>query len=122
MLDKLVSAAVPIARTSLATLQDSYVFCRTPIPCTSVDSEPTWFAREIPYSYEMLAENLADPSHTPHSHHNVIGALFSIVCLQTPLCVLVTFGSSGAGRSAQVTRRPSWLENACAACTTRRSA
>lgn len=33
-----------------------------------------WFMREIPYCYEMLAENLADPSHTPYSHHNVIGA------------------------------------------------
>ena len=29
--------------------------------------------REIPYSWQILAENVSDPSHVPWSHHGVIG-------------------------------------------------
>ena len=48
--------------------------CRTEVPCTMFPEDGNWFKAEVPYAYEMLAENLADPSHTPYSHHNVIGA------------------------------------------------
>ncbi len=30
-----------------------------------------WYMREMPYSYEVLMENLVDPAHLPHSHHGV---------------------------------------------------
>ncbi|KAG2497156.1 hypothetical protein HYH03_004746 [Edaphochlamys debaryana] len=30
-----------------------------------------WFMRELPYSYEVLVENLLDPAHLPFSHHNI---------------------------------------------------
>ncbi|KAG2443553.1 hypothetical protein HXX76_001905 [Chlamydomonas incerta] len=30
-----------------------------------------WFMRELPYSYEVLLENLLDPAHLPFSHHGL---------------------------------------------------
>ena len=46
---------------------------RTPIPCTA-NPDASWFMREVPYSWQMLAENVSDPSHVPFSHHGVLGA------------------------------------------------
>ncbi|KXZ47331.1 hypothetical protein GPECTOR_36g56 [Gonium pectorale] len=34
-----------------------------------------WFVRELPYSYEVLVENLLDPAHLPFSHHGVVPVL-----------------------------------------------
>ncbi|KAF6264884.1 hypothetical protein COO60DRAFT_1698021 [Scenedesmus sp. NREL 46B-D3] len=31
----------------------------------------TWYRRELPYSWDVLVENLTDPSHLPFSHHNL---------------------------------------------------
>lgn len=31
----------------------------------------TWVGRELPMSFEVLMENLADPSHLPFAHHKV---------------------------------------------------
>ncbi|MEW5314209.1 MAG: hypothetical protein WDW38_005723 [Sanguina aurantia] len=30
-----------------------------------------WTMRDVPYSYEVLVENLSDPAHLPYSHHGV---------------------------------------------------
>ncbi|EFJ50047.1 hypothetical protein VOLCADRAFT_89014 [Volvox carteri f. nagariensis] len=35
----------------------------------------SWFMRDLPYSYEILLENLTDPSHLPFSHHGHSPAL-----------------------------------------------
>ncbi|KAM0038110.1 putative pheophorbide a oxygenase [Helianthus debilis subsp. tardiflorus] len=32
----------------------------------------TLFARDIPYGYEILVENLMDPSHVPYAHHGIM--------------------------------------------------
>lgn len=34
---------------------------------------PCRFMREMPYGYDILLENVLDPSHVPFSHHGVIG-------------------------------------------------
>ncbi|KAK9909088.1 hypothetical protein WJX75_006990 [Coccomyxa subellipsoidea] len=41
----------------------------TPVPVIS-DLEP--YYRELPYGFEVLAENLLDPSHLPFAHHGVL--------------------------------------------------
>lgn len=33
----------------------------------------TTYTRELPYDYDTLVENLADPSHVPFAHHNLQG-------------------------------------------------
>uniref|UniRef100_A0A383VN49 Rieske domain-containing protein n=1 Tax=Tetradesmus obliquus TaxID=3088 RepID=A0A383VN49_TETOB len=35
----------------------------------------TWYRRELPYSWDVLVENLTDPSHLPFSHHNLTPTL-----------------------------------------------
>lgn len=37
----------------------------------SVDAT-SFFFRDMPYSWEILVENLCDPSHIPFAHHNII--------------------------------------------------
>lgn len=32
---------------------------------------PIWYMREMPYSFEVLMENLTDPAHLPFSHHGL---------------------------------------------------
>lgn len=32
-----------------------------------------WYARDLPVGYDMILENLLDPSHLPFSHHGYIG-------------------------------------------------
>jgi phenylpropionate dioxygenase-like ring-hydroxylating dioxygenase large terminal subunit len=32
-----------------------------------------WMARDMPMRWEMLVENVSDPSHVPFSHHGVQG-------------------------------------------------
>ena len=34
-----------------------------------------WFTRDLPYSFDVLMENLADPAHLPFSHHNLMPVL-----------------------------------------------
>jgi phenylpropionate dioxygenase-like ring-hydroxylating dioxygenase large terminal subunit len=31
----------------------------------------SWFIRDLPYDYDVLMENLADPSHFPFAHHKL---------------------------------------------------
>lgn len=31
-----------------------------------------WTMRDVPYSYEVLIENLSDPAHLYYSHHGVL--------------------------------------------------
>eukprot|EP00879_Flechtneria_rotunda_P007034 GHRR01007384.1.p1 GENE.GHRR01007384.1~~GHRR01007384.1.p1 ORF type:complete len:451 (+),score=111.23 GHRR01007384.1:101-1453(+) len=35
----------------------------------------TWYRRELPYSWDILIENLSDPAHLPFSHHNLTPTL-----------------------------------------------
>lgn len=34
-----------------------------------------WYMRDLPYSYDILVENLTDPAHLPFSHHKLSPAL-----------------------------------------------
>lgn len=36
---------------------------------------PGWYFRDLPYSYDVLVENLLDPAHLPFSHHGLSPAL-----------------------------------------------
>ncbi|KAF6253987.1 hypothetical protein COO60DRAFT_1703552 [Scenedesmus sp. NREL 46B-D3] len=38
-------------------------------------NEPTWYRRVLPYSWDVLVENLSDPSHLPFSHHRLFPGL-----------------------------------------------
>ena len=40
------------------------------------------FMRDLPYSIDILAENVLDPSHVPFSHHGMMGNFMT--CL---LCI-----------------------------------
>jgi hypothetical protein len=33
----------------------------------------TYYVRDLPYSFDFLIENLADPSHIPFAHHSLLG-------------------------------------------------
>jgi phenylpropionate dioxygenase-like ring-hydroxylating dioxygenase large terminal subunit len=67
---------------------------RTPIPCTS-QGPCEWFRRDMEMSWEVLAENVNDPSHVPFSHHGVQGA-------RAPLSLCTTLWA-GVTHSAFVT-------------------
>ena len=43
------------------------------------------FMRDLPYSIDILAENVLDPSHVPFSHHGMMGNFMT--CL---LCIACT--------------------------------
>ncbi|KAK9812601.1 hypothetical protein WJX72_000303 [[Myrmecia] bisecta] len=32
-----------------------------------------WFMRDVPYGFDVLAENVLDPSHVPFAHHGILG-------------------------------------------------
>ena len=32
-----------------------------------------WFMRDLPYSADILAENVMDPDHVAYSHHGILG-------------------------------------------------
>lgn len=36
------------------------------------------YYRELPFGWEVLAENLLDPSHLPFAHHGVINRRFDL--------------------------------------------
>ncbi|GAX79139.1 hypothetical protein CEUSTIGMA_g6579.t1 [Chlamydomonas eustigma] len=57
---------------------------RTPTPVSQgvvqrwndpTKTKPSWYRRELSYSFDVLIENLADPSHLPFSHHKLTPAL-----------------------------------------------
>lgn len=36
------------------------------------------YYRELPYGWEVLAENLMDPSHLPFAHHGVLNRRYTL--------------------------------------------
>ena len=54
-------------------ISDFCTSCSTPVPINPMRAE-AWYSRTVPMSWEVLVENVTDPSHAPHSHHGVIGA------------------------------------------------
>ena len=40
--------------------------------CTRIFAMMQPYYRELPYGFEVLAENLTDPSHLPFAHHGVL--------------------------------------------------
>jgi hypothetical protein len=38
-----------------------------------LDMTATYYSRELPYSFDFLVENLADPAHIPFAHHKLLG-------------------------------------------------
>jgi phenylpropionate dioxygenase-like ring-hydroxylating dioxygenase large terminal subunit len=50
--------------------------CRKAVPMDEQAAEnatfaSTWYTRKMPMSWEILMENLTDPSHFPFSHHGI---------------------------------------------------
>jgi phenylpropionate dioxygenase-like ring-hydroxylating dioxygenase large terminal subunit len=53
---------------------------RVPVPASKIpdDVDPatsyiqSWYARDVAMSWEVLMENITDPSHLPFSHHHVV--------------------------------------------------
>eukprot|EP00884_Botryococcus_braunii_P016056 jgi/Botrbrau1/3133/Bobra.0070s0105.1 len=49
----------------------------TSLPGSSPDSDliylANWFMRDVPFSADVLAENILDPSHVAFSHHGILG-------------------------------------------------
>ncbi|XP_076938526.1 protochlorophyllide-dependent translocon component 52, chloroplastic-like [Bidens hawaiensis] len=52
------------------------ILARNKPPCVPELDDPSFsvemFTRDIPYGYEILVENLMDPSHVPYAHHGIM--------------------------------------------------
>lgn len=64
-----------------------------------------WYRRELPYSFDMLIENLADPSHLPFSHHKLTPAMLRHKASAMPFTQLEVPAGSSAEEAAA---RPSF--------------
>ncbi|KAI8475816.1 MAG: hypothetical protein J3K34DRAFT_516994 [Monoraphidium minutum] len=63
-----------------ATPDDDARAAAAPLPLTQAiqdhvasGGQITWYRRLLPYGWDVLLENLADPSHLPFSHHGLAG-------------------------------------------------
>lgn len=63
-----------------------------------------WYARDLPYGFDTLIENLVDPAHVPFAHHGVIGSR----AMGTPMNIVID-DEAGTGEDAFVTKLTGFL-------------
>ncbi|WIA35317.1 hypothetical protein OEZ86_003772 [Tetradesmus obliquus] len=65
-------------------------------------NSPTWYRRVLPYSWDILVENLSDPSHLPFSHHRLFPGLTRAAGGPMPFsAVAIPAGDSPEARAAR---------------------
>ncbi|KIY99872.1 Rieske (2Fe-2S) domain protein [Monoraphidium neglectum] len=76
-------------------------------------AEVSGYRRELPYSWDVLLENVTDPAHLPHSHHRLSPTLtrdkagpMPFIKQQQPSQGGAADDSSGAAVAAEATARP----------------
>ncbi|CAM9572230.1 unnamed protein product, partial [Laminaria digitata] len=63
-----------------------------------------WYARDLPYGFDTLIENLIDPAHVPFAHHGVIGSR----AMGTPMDIVMD-DEAGKGEDGFVTKKTGFL-------------
>ena len=53
----------------------------------SIESQTTYYSRELPYSFDFLVENFMDPAHVPFAHHSLQGTRDDAMPIDTKLLV-----------------------------------